>query len=368
MNLIPDKISMNQFQSYLTTNLLGSQEDLMHKKSLYNLALAWVSAFVLLMVAVILLQFGNVTAQDADDNDLDEDKASAVEETNFPGDQSVVNSVEDCLQYENYAGAEPEGYAQYCVEHEPQPMINKNLDQTDLAFAQDIGFVSDNFVSHMLNDFPGQTVIGSNARPLFAMDFDRTGQTLYAIDNTSRELGTYDLTSGAFITITTVSGIPVADNISGLTIDPQTGTAYVSGLSTEMTLYTMDLATGVATTIGSDPTVTLLIDIAIGPQGIIYGHDIGTDSIYTIDKTTGAATLVGLTGVDSNFAQGMDFDNTDGTLYAYTYQGGGANQYGTIDLATGAFTPLAIDNPTGEFEGATQTAFINIYIPIMLKP
>jgi hypothetical protein len=247
-------------------------------------------------------------------------------------------------------------------------MISNNLDQTDLAFAQDVGFVSDNFVSHMLNDFPGQAVIGPNARPIFAMDFDRTGETLYAIDNTSRELGTYDLANGAFITITTVSGIPVADNISGLTIDPQTGTAYVSGLGAEMTLYTMDLETGVATKIGSDPTVTLLIDIAIGPQGIIYGHDIGTDSIYTIDKTTGAATLVGLTGVDSNFAQGMDFDNTDGTLYAYTYQGGGANQYGTIDLTTGAFTPLAIDNPMGEFEGATQTSDINVYVPIILKP
>ncbi|MGH2536738.1 MAG: DUF7507 domain-containing protein, partial [Candidatus Promineifilaceae bacterium] len=59
--------------------------------------------------------------------------------------------------------------------------------------------------------------------------------------------------------------------------------------------------------------------------------------------------------VNSNFAQGMDFDNEDGTLYAWTYQGGGANQYGTIDLATGALTPLSVDNPQGEFEGATQT-------------
>lgn len=340
----------------------------MHKNSNFKLVLAWVSAFVLLLIAIMILQFSTVTAQDADDDDLDDEKASAVEETNFPDDQLVVSSVKDCLQYENYAGAEPEGYAQHCIEHEPQPMISNNLDQTDTAFAQDIGFVSDNFVSHILNDFPGQTVIGSNTRSIFAMDFDRTGETLYAIDNVSRELGTYDLTNGAFNTITTVSGIPVADNISGLTIDPQTGMAYVSGLGTEMTLYTMDLETGLATIIGSDPTVALLIDIAIGPQGIIYGHDIGTDSIYTIDKTTGAATLVGSTGVNSNFAQGMDFDNTDGTLYAYTYQGGGSNQYGTIDLATGALTPLAIDNPMGEFEGATQTSNINVYIPIILKP
>jgi hypothetical protein len=51
----------------------------------------------------------------------------------------------------------------------------------------------------------------------------------------------------------------------------------------------------------------------------------------------------------------MDFDNGTGTLYAWTYQGGGANQYGTIDLATGALTPLSIDDPFGEFEGAALT-------------
>jgi hypothetical protein len=51
----------------------------------------------------------------------------------------------------------------------------------------------------------------------------------------------------------------------------------------------------------------------------------------------------------------MDFDNSDGRLYAWIYQGSGANQYGTIDPATGAFTPQSMDDPFGEFEGATQT-------------
>jgi hypothetical protein len=273
-----------------------------------------------------------------------------------PTAEPVVRSEDDCAQFENYAGREPEGYAQYCVQDVPQPWVSDNFDPTDTAYAQDIGFVSDNFVSHVLNDFPGQTVIGPNARPFFAMDFDETATTLYAIDNTSRELGTYNLATGAFTPIAVVTGIPAADNISGLTIDPRTGVAYVSGVQAAgMTLYTMNLATAVATPIGSDPTVPLLIDIAIGPQGIMYGHEIGTDMIYTIDTSTGAATAVGPTGVNSNFAQGMDFDNIDGTLYAYTYQGGGANVYGTIDLATGALTPLASSNPQGEFEGATQT-------------
>jgi hypothetical protein len=265
-----------------------------------------------------------------------------------------IESDLDCAALANSVLAEPEGYAEQCM-GEVTLTPSKNpvfLDPSDTAFALDIGFVSDNFVYHLLNNFPGQTVLGPNTQPIFAMDLDETATTLYAIDNTSRELGKLYLCYGSFTSIAVVSGIPPGDNISGLTIDPATGTAYVSGLGAGMTLYTMDLGTGVATAIGGDPTLGLLIDIAIGPQGVIYGHDIGTDSIYTIDKTTGLGTLVGPTGVNSNFAQGMDFDNADGNLYAYTYQGGGANQYGSINLATGLLTPLSTDNPLGEFEGS----------------
>lgn len=256
---------------------------------------------------------------------------------------------------------EPAGYAESCLGEVYRSQTGSNgqaLVPTHTAFALDIGFISDNFVSHQLNDFPGQTVLGSNSQQLFAMDFDPTATTLYALDNSSRELGTLDLANGDFNSIAVVSGIPITDTITGLTIDPASGDAYVSSVTiteTAMYLFSMDLSTGQATLIGSDPSVPFMIDIAIGPQGIMYGHDISTDSIYTIDVSSAAATLVGPTGVDSNFAQGLDFDNHDGTLYAYTYQGGGENIYGTIDLASGELTPLASSNPQGEFEGATQT-------------
>ena len=87
----------------------------------------------------------------------------------------------------------------------------------------------------------------------------------------------------------------------------------------------------------------------------MYAHDISRDSIFRVNTKTGATTFVGATGVNSNFAQGMDFDNTTGTLYAWTYQGDDENQYGTFSLKTGDLTPLASSDPEGEFEGATQT-------------
>jgi len=240
-----------------------------------------------------------------------------------------------------------------CGPVDGEPSSVPAVGPTDTAYGLDLR--NSLFISHTLNNFPGQTVIGSNADQLFAVDFDETATTLYAVSFATGELGTLDLATGVFSAIAAVSGVPAGDNVSGMTIAAD-GTAYISGLGAAgMTLYTIDLTSAVATPIGSDPNRGLMIDIAINCEGDMYGHDISDDSIYTIDTATGLATLVGPTGVNSNFAQGMDFDSSDGTLYAWTYQGGGTNQYGTINLATGALTPLSTDNPLGEFEGAVQT-------------
>jgi hypothetical protein len=287
--------------------------------------------------------------------------ATGVESSPVSYERPVVTSEADCAAYENYVGFEPVNYAEFCLDEiPPQPAVDARTptEPSDTAYALDIGFVSDNFVSHKLNEFSVQTVHGLNTRPIFAMDFDATATTLYAIDNTSREFGTIDLADGSFDPIAIVSGIPPADNMSGLAIDPVTNEAYVSALGAEMTLYSFDLGSAVATFVGSDSTVPLLIDISISPSGEMYGHEINTDSIYKINRDDGSASLVGPTGYNANFAQGMDFDNEDGTLYAYLYLGGGANVYGIIDLFTGQLTPLDSSNPQGEFEGSVQNTSV----------
>jgi hypothetical protein len=40
--------------------------------------------------------------------------------------------------------------------------------------------------------------------------------------------------------------------------------------------------------------------------------------------------------------------------------GGGANRFGTVDLATGALTTLSNSNPVGEFEGAIQNVCVDL--------
>lgn len=263
---------------------------------------------------------------------------------------AVVNSTSDCAAYENYAGREPEGYAEFCTTD--KSLLNEISSAgikapTDTGYAQDIGFISDNFVSFALNNFTGQSILGTSTNAYYGMDFDPSGTTLYALEDTTGQLGTINVANGAFTPL--VAAPAPGGSWSGLSIDPTDGTFYAS---TPTGLYTLNPATGVSTLVGNFTGTTLMIDIAVGPDGTMYGHAIDTDSIYTINKATGANTLVGLTGQNANFAQGMDFDNGDGTLYIFLYIGSGANVYGTVNLGTGGVTPLATSAPQGEFEGA----------------
>ncbi|MFN2187919.1 MAG: DUF6923 family protein, partial [Candidatus Promineifilaceae bacterium] len=273
--------------------------------------------------------------------------------------RQVVASPAECQKYKNYTGPEPEGYAEHCLDQSEigqRKSVSNLRGPTDIAYAQDVGFISDRVFWHYLNDFPGQVTIGTQPDFIFGYDFDVTGRILYGLNYSTSQLGVLDLDSGAFAPIGYSIPLSNSEDLTGLTIHPVTGKAYVCTSDGAMgRLYSVDLNTGALTFIGGDSEIPFLIDISINPDGVMYGHDIQSDSIYTIDVDTGEATLVGETGVDANFAQGMDFDNYDGTLYAWIYEGGGLNQYGTIDLETGWFTMLAIDDPTGEFVGATQT-------------
>ena len=224
---------------------------------------------------------------------------------------------------------------------------------TDIGYAQDIGYVSDNFVQFTLNDFSGQTVVGTSTNPYYGMDFDPSATTLYALNDTTDELGTIDLNTAAFTAIVSCPPGGGAANWTGLSIDPVDGSFWGC---TGTDLYAIDPATGASTLVGPFNAGGTMIEIAINAEGLMYGHDITTDSIYTIDRATGAATLVGPTGYAANYAQGMDFDNSDGTLYIFLYLGSGQNVFGTVDLLTGAVTPLTTSSPQGEFEGAIKVA------------
>ena len=274
----------------------------------------------------------------------------------------------DCAAYQNYSGFEPSEVAAACRVSMPIIETRGIFSPTDVGYAQDIGFISDNFVSFPLNNFSTQTILGTSTNSYYGMDFDAAGEVLWALNDTTDQLGTISLIDGGFTGVAACPPGGGASNWTGLAIDPVTGIFYGS---TATDLYTINSTSGSVTLIGPFGT-SVMIAIAINMDGQMYGHDISTDSIYSIDKFTGTATLVGLTGYDANYAQGMDFDNEDGTLYIFLYIGGGANVFGTVNLSTGAVTPLATSSPQGEFEGAIKTTgqiLEKVYLPLILgKP
>ncbi|MDI9530070.1 MAG: choice-of-anchor J domain-containing protein [Candidatus Cloacimonadota bacterium] len=118
------------------------------------------------------------------------------------------------------------------------------------------------------------------------------------------------------IAMTGVAWDPVADVVYGVNAN---------------NLYTLDRLTGAPTLIGQltwDGAAFdgLFIDIAWNNNnGTLYGLDLGYDAVFTIDPATLAITPLGYTvGYDLNYAQGMAFDQDTGLLYLAAYAGAGA--------------------------------------------
>ncbi len=68
----------------------------------------------------------------------------------------------------------------------------------------------------------------------------------------------------------------------------------------------------------------------------MYGFDLVNDSLMSIDKATGAGTIIGSLGFDANFGQGMDWDSATGQLYLAAFNNGtGQAELRIADTTTG---------------------------------
>jgi hypothetical protein len=198
---------------------------------------------------------------------------------------------------------------------------------------------------------------------LFATDFDNAANTLWAIDNAAQTLGTIDLATGAYVSQGALTGVPTGHTITGMKFDPlDSDVVFVTSTDGAVSqLHRLDPVTRELTLVGDITGLALVIELAIANDGTIYVHDIADDTISTVDRATGASTLVGPTGINANFAQGMDFDAGSGTLYAWLYVGGGVNNLSTIDLATGAAS-LVVDGDNTEIEGTIRVPVPFIFL------
>jgi len=102
------------------------------------------------------------------------------------------------------------------------------------------------------------------------------------------------------------------DNPQGLAFDPASSTLYGVDVATDQ-LFTIDTASGAGTAVGPlgfDNVRALTWDPGLG---ILYGVDAATKQLLSIDPASGAGVALGATGWVA--VQGLAFDAGSGTLY-----------------------------------------------------
>lgn len=148
--------------------------------------------------------------------------------------------------------------------------------------------------------------------------------------------------------------------------------------SRDNTLYTINKATGAATVVTnvSGSSLDQMTTFAIGPDGVAYGTDIGDTGLFEIDLVTGVATHLGnLTPGIREWFNDLAFDE-NGALWGAHSQDSAVY---TIDIANVAmnhefnggyvglvFSPTAADCPAdfngdGEVNTLDFLAFLNAY-------
>jgi hypothetical protein len=148
--------------------------------------------------------------------------------------------------------------------------------------------------------------------------------------------------SGFNSTVSTIAP-PGGQQWSDMATDPTTGIVYgaaaqCGAISTSIsTLHTLNLLGGTRVQLGTVTNAPCLTGLAFDNGGNLFGFDIANDSLISINKVTGAGTIVGSAGFNANFGQAMDCDPSTGTCYLFGNNASNNRQeLRTLNLKTGA--------------------------------
>jgi len=184
--------------------------------------------------------------------------------------------------------------------------------------------------------------VGDANQAIWAGDFGLGDNSFaYAVNDLNQfmRIDTLDGTQTVLGTLTPFGG----ETFTGMAVDPTDGRLYAT--STDIgnsSLYLIDPDAVTATRVGAIG-FSGVIAVAVDDAGVMYAHDIVSDELLSIDKTTGQGTAIGLLGFDANFGQGMSFDGASGELYLAafnnsTFQG----ELRIADRTTGATTLVGL--------------------------
>jgi len=172
---------------------------------------------------------------------------------------------------------------------------------------------------------------------------------LYVFDSANSTLGW--LGTGFAGAVIGTAAIP-ADLVTGMKQDPTSGTVYLSTADGQSSgLWTIDPVTAAVQFVGGQSDAPGIIDIAFDAQGNLYGVDIVLDALVAISKTTGEAQAIGSLGFDANCGAGLAFDYATDALYfsSLTSCAAGSDTLWSIDTTTGL---ASVVSPIPGIDGA----------------
>jgi hypothetical protein len=141
--------------------------------------------------------------------------------------------------------------------------------------------------------------------------------------------------TGAVTLVGNITGMG-ADQPNGIKYNPANSTYYIASSTN---LYSFNLGSLAATLIGPFNTGGLMIDLCFDATGVCYAYDLGVDNAYTLNLSTGNATLLGPLGYDANYGQGMSYDYESSTIYLSGFNNGTVTgQFRTMNPGTGMTT------------------------------
>ena len=212
--------------------------------------------------------------------------------------------------------------------------------------------------------FPGNGYGNFNESQGFSLAFGSSG-ALYATGWGSdgySDFGTLNLATGAFTKISS----PFGNYYEGTIAASGNNLYYTTTKNgTTWTAGTLNPSTGATTAIGSGMTLNSSGEkLMVAPNGTLYGFDVADNGAWgSINPATGAYTPIGnLAAVFpgngyGNFNESQGFSlafGSSGALYATGWGSDGYSDFGTLNLATGAFTKIS--SPFGNYYEGTIAA------------
>jgi len=181
------------------------------------------------------------------------------------------------------------------------------------------------------------STIGAATHHVRGLAYDGSTSTMYALSTNT--LHSMDISNGS----TSVIGTG-GTSLTGLTFSADFSILY--SISTAGELYSIDKSTGASSLIGGFVNTDYfggIIDLATNSLGQVFGMGLDGD-LYQINTTTGEATFVASSGVNLGFTS-ISFDEND-VLYGVSTCCDGTvpdDSLLTIDVVTGAVSLIGGD-------------------------